>query len=116
VTRDVILTLSLLLGAGMTARLLASVTGIPEVLVLVLLGASLGPHALDVVDVPLDTIGAQLLFTLGVSTILFHGGLNLAQSPPRRRVQPRHARDPGCRPQRRDHGGGRALRVRAAVV
>jgi potassium/hydrogen antiporter len=78
VTRDVILTLSLLLGAGMTARLLASVTGIPEVLVLVLLGASLGPHALDVVDVPLDTIGAQLLFTLGVSTILFHGGLNLS--------------------------------------
>jgi cell volume regulation protein A len=78
VTRDVILTLSLLLGAGMTARLLASVTGIPEVLVLVVLGASLGPHALDVVDVPLDTIGAQLLFTLGVSTILFHGGLNLS--------------------------------------
>jgi cell volume regulation protein A len=78
VTRDVILTLSLLLGAGMTARLLASVTGIPEVLVLVLLGASFGPHALDVVDVPLDTIGAQLLFTLGVSTILFHGGLNLS--------------------------------------
>ena len=77
-TRDVILTLSLLLGAGMTARLLASVTGIPEVLVLVVLGASLGPHALDVVDVPLDTIGAQLLFTLGVSTILFHGGLNLS--------------------------------------
>jgi potassium/hydrogen antiporter len=78
VTRDIILTLSLLLGAGMTARLLATVTGIPEVLVLVVLGASLGPHALDVVDVPLDTIGAQLLFTLGVSTILFHGGLNLS--------------------------------------
>jgi cell volume regulation protein A len=78
VTRDVILTLSLLLAAGMTARLLATLTGIPEVLVLVVLGASLGPHALDVVDVPLDTIGAQLLFTLGVSTILFHGGLNLS--------------------------------------
>jgi cell volume regulation protein A len=78
VTRDVILTLSLLLAAGMTARLLATVTRIPEVLVLVVLGASLGPHALDVVDVPLDTIGAQLLFTLGVSSILFHGGLNLS--------------------------------------
>jgi cell volume regulation protein A len=78
VTRDVILTLSLLLAAGMTARLIASVTRIPEVLVLVVLGATLGPHALDVVDVPLDTIGAQLLFTLGVSSILFHGGLNLS--------------------------------------
>jgi potassium/hydrogen antiporter len=78
VTRDVILTLSLLLAAGMTAKLLATLTHIPEVLVLVVLGASLGPHALDVVDVPLDTIGAQLLFTLGVSSILFHGGLNLS--------------------------------------
>jgi cell volume regulation protein A len=78
VTRDVILTLSLLLAAGMTARLIASLTRVPEVLVLVVLGAILGPHALDVVDVPLDTIGAQLLFTLGVSSILFHGGLNLS--------------------------------------
>jgi cell volume regulation protein A len=78
VTRDVILTLSLLLAAGMTAKLLATLTRVPEVLVLVVLGASLGPHALDVVDVPLDTVGAQLLFTLGVSSILFHGGLNLS--------------------------------------
>ena len=38
----------------------------------------LGPSALDVVDVPLDSIGAQLLFTLGVSMILFYGGLNLS--------------------------------------
>ena len=30
------------------------------------------------VDVPLDSIGAQLLFTLGVSLILFYGGLNLS--------------------------------------
>ena len=30
------------------------------------------------IDVPLDSIGAQLLFTLGVSLILFYGGLNLS--------------------------------------
>ena len=30
------------------------------------------------VDVPLDSLGAQLLFTLGVSLILFYGGLNLS--------------------------------------
>ena len=30
------------------------------------------------VDVPLDSLGAQLLFTFGVSAILFHGGLNLS--------------------------------------
>ena len=41
---------------------------------LVLFGALLGPWVLDVVDVPFDSIGAQLLFTLGVSLILFSAG------------------------------------------
>ena len=77
-TRDVLLTLSLLLGAALAARFVASLIRIPEILVLVLFGALFGPSALDVVDVPLDSIGAQLLFTLGVSMILFYGGLNLS--------------------------------------
>ena len=38
----------------------------------------LGGSALDVIDVPLESLGAQLLFTLGVSLILFYGGLNLS--------------------------------------
>ena len=33
---------------------------------------------IDVIDVPLDSLGAQLIFTLGVSLILFYGGLNLS--------------------------------------
>jgi cell volume regulation protein A len=78
VTRDVLLTLSLLLGAALAARFIASLIRVPEILVLVAFGALFGPSALDVVDVPLDSIGAQLLFTLGVSLILFYGGLNLS--------------------------------------
>ena len=77
-TRDVLLTLSLLLGAALAARFVASLIRVPEILLLVLFGALLGPSLLDVVDVPLDSIGAQLLFTLGVSLILFYGGLNLS--------------------------------------
>lgn len=77
-TRDVLLTLSLLLGAALAARFVASLLRVPEILLLVAFGALLGPSALDVVDVPLDSIGAQLLFTLGVSMILFYGGLNLS--------------------------------------
>ena len=50
--------------------------GFPEILLLVLFGALLGPSMLDVIDVPLDSLGAQLIFTLGVSMILFYGGLN----------------------------------------
>jgi len=84
VTQDVLLTLSLLLGAALTARFVASLVRMPEILLLVAAGALLGPSALDVVDVPLDSIGAQLLFTLGVSMILFYGGLNLSLTVLRR--------------------------------
>src|SRR5215218_5199410 len=77
-TDDIFLTLSLLLSAALVARLVASVLPVPEILVLVVAGALLGGSALDVVDVPLDSLGAQLLFTLGVSLILFYGGLNLS--------------------------------------
>ena len=77
-TQDVLLTLSLLLVAALAARFLASVIRVPEILVLVAIGALMGPSALDVIDVPLDSLGAQLIFTLGVSLILFYGGLNLS--------------------------------------
>ena len=77
-TDDLFLTLSLLLSAALVARLLASLLPVPEILVLVAVGALLGNSALDVVDVPLDSLGAQLLFTLGVSLILFYGGLSLS--------------------------------------
>jgi potassium/hydrogen antiporter len=77
-TQDVILTLSLLLMAALAARLVASIVRVPEILVLVLFGALLGPSLLDVIDVPFDSTGAQLMFTLGVSLILFYGGLNLS--------------------------------------
>jgi cell volume regulation protein A len=56
----------------------ASLLGIPEILLLVAVGALFGPSALDVVDVPFDSLGAQLIFTLGVSLILFYGGLSLS--------------------------------------
>jgi potassium/hydrogen antiporter len=78
VTEDVLLELSLLLVAALTARLLAVVLRTPEILVLLAMGAVFGPHALDVIEVPIDSLGAQLLFTLGVSLILFYGGLNLS--------------------------------------
>jgi cell volume regulation protein A len=78
VTRDVILTVGLLLVAGLAARVLADVLRLPEIVLLIAMGALLGPSALDVLDVPLDSLGAQLLFTFGVSSILFYGGLNLS--------------------------------------
>jgi len=78
VTRDVVLTVGLLLAAGLAARVLADLLRLPEIVLLIALGALFGPSAVDVVDVPLDSLGAQLLFTFGVSSILFYGGLNLS--------------------------------------
>ena len=77
-TDDVLLTLSLLLMGALLARFVASLIRIPEILVLVMIGAAFGPSALDVVDVPFESLGAQLMFTLGVSLILFYGGLSLS--------------------------------------
>ena len=77
-TDEIFLTLSLLLMGALLARFVASLLRIPEILLLVGVGALFGPSALDVVDVPFDSLGAQLIFTLGVSLILFYGGLSLS--------------------------------------
>jgi potassium/hydrogen antiporter len=77
-TDDLFLTLSLLLMGALLARFVASLLRIPEMLLLVAFGAAFGPSVLDVVDVPFESLGAQLIFTLGVSLILFYGGMSLS--------------------------------------
>ena len=84
VTDDIFLTLSLLLMGALMARFIASLLGIPEILVLVVVGAIFGSSVLDVIDVPFDSLGAQLIFTLGVSLILFYGGLVAVSADPAR--------------------------------
>jgi cell volume regulation protein A len=76
--KDVIHTLTLMLGAGLVSQLVADVLRAPRMLLLLGAGALLGPSVTDAIDVPLDSMGPQLLLTLGVSFILFHGGLQLS--------------------------------------
>ena len=78
--RDVIETLAILLAAGLVSEVVAGMLRIPRMVVLLAAGALLGPDVAGAVDLPLDSIGVQLLLTLGVSLILFYGGLNLAFS------------------------------------
>lgn len=75
--QDVILTVSVMLAAGLAARLLADLVRLPHMLVLLGAGVLLGPGVLDAIDVPLDSMGAELVLTIGVAFILFHGGLQL---------------------------------------
>ena len=75
---DVILTVTLMLGAGLLARLVADLLRLPHMLLLLAAGILLGPSVSGAIDVPLGSMGAQLILTLGVSFILFHGGLQLS--------------------------------------
>jgi cell volume regulation protein A len=76
--RDVIEILAIVLAAGLVSELVASALRLPRMVVLLAAGVLLGPHVLDVLDFELGSIGVQLLLTLGVSFILFHGGLGLS--------------------------------------
>jgi potassium/hydrogen antiporter len=76
--RDVIEILAIILAAGLVCELAAGLLRLPRMVVLLGAGVVLGPFALDVLDFELGSLGAQLLFTLGVSFILFHGGLGLS--------------------------------------
>ena len=68
----------LILGAGLLSQLAATLLQIPEMIVLVAVGALIGPSVLGIASNPLDGAGAQLIFTLGVSLILFHGGVGIS--------------------------------------
>jgi cell volume regulation protein A len=75
--RDVIETLAILLAAGVVSELVAGFLRIPRMVVLLAAGVVLGPEVVEAVELPLDSVGIQLLLTLGVSFILFYGGLGL---------------------------------------
>lgn len=76
--KDIVLTFGVMLGAGLICHLVADILRVPRMLVLLAAGVLLGPSVLGAIDVPLDSTGAELLLTLGVSFILFHGGLQLS--------------------------------------
>jgi cell volume regulation protein A len=76
--KDVILTIAIMLGAGLVCQLLGDLLRVPRMLLLLVAGTLLGPSVSDAIDVQLDSMGAQLVLTLGVSFILFHGGLQLS--------------------------------------
>jgi potassium/hydrogen antiporter len=78
--RDVIETLALVFAAGLVSELVAGFLRIPRMVVLLGAGALLGPDVADLFELPLDSVAIQVLLTLGVSLILFYGGLGLSFS------------------------------------
>jgi potassium/hydrogen antiporter len=76
--RDVIEILALVFAAGLVSEVVAGLLRVPRMVVLLGAGAVLGPDVADLIDVPLDSVAVQILLTLGVSMILFYGGLSLS--------------------------------------
>jgi potassium/hydrogen antiporter len=76
--RDVIEILALIFAAGLVSEVVAGLLRVPRMVVLLAAGALLGPDVADLIDVPLDSVAVQILLTLGVSMILFYGGLSLS--------------------------------------
>ena len=76
--QEVLRDIGLIVGAGLLAAPVAALLRLPVMLVLVGVGALIGPSVLGLVESPLGGLGAQLVFTLGVSLILFHGGLQIS--------------------------------------
>jgi NhaP-type Na+/H+ or K+/H+ antiporter len=74
----ILLNFGIILGAGLLAQLVATFLRIPEMIVLVAAGALIGPSVLGIASNPLNGVGAQLIFTLGVAMILFHGGVGVS--------------------------------------
>jgi cell volume regulation protein A len=78
--RDVIETLAIVFAAGLCSELIAGLLRVPRMVVLLAAGALLGPDVAGLIELPLDELAVQILLTLGVSMILFHGGLGLTFS------------------------------------
>jgi potassium/hydrogen antiporter len=78
IIEHILFTFGLILCAGLVAQLIATFLRIPEMIVLVVVGALIGPSVLGLVSNPLDSVGAQLLFNIGVALILFHGGVGIS--------------------------------------
>ena len=76
--QEVMEILAIMLAAGLASSVLADVLRLPRMMLLLAAGVLLGPEVLDWLDVPVESVGVQLLLTLGVSLILFYGGLQLS--------------------------------------
>lgn len=76
--QETLFNVGLILLAGVVSVPVALLLRLPVMVVLLGAGVLIGPTVLGWVTNPVEGLGAQLVFTLGVSLILFHGGLGIS--------------------------------------
>lgn len=64
--------------AGVLGAKIAGRLGVPDIILLLLLGMALGPAGLALLHVPPDSVMSQLSLIAGASFILFEGGMQLS--------------------------------------
>lgn len=67
----------MVLAVGSITGFFARKIGVPDIVLFLLIGMALGPSALDLVDIKVDSTVNQLLLLFGASYILFDGGVSL---------------------------------------
>src|SRR5262245_23434396 len=75
--KHVLLAAGTVLGAGVLSGFLAQKLKVPDVVVLLLVGILLGPHALALIDIKADSALNQVILVFGACYILFDGGASL---------------------------------------
>jgi cell volume regulation protein A len=77
IARHTLLSCGLILAIGTLGALLAQRIRIPDVPIFLLAGIVVGPHVLNVINVPADSALNQIILLFGASYILFDGGAAL---------------------------------------
>jgi potassium/hydrogen antiporter len=77
IAKHTLLSCGLILAIGTITGLLAQKIRMPDVVVFLIAGIAIGPHALGLVDIPEDSALNQIILLFGASYILFDGGASL---------------------------------------
>jgi cell volume regulation protein A len=77
IARHTLLSCGLILAIGTVTGLLAQKVRIPDVTVFLVAGIAIGPQALGLIDIKVDSALNQIILLFGASYILFDGGASL---------------------------------------
>jgi cell volume regulation protein A len=77
IAKHTLLSCGLILAIGTLAGLLARKIRVPDVAVFLVVGMAIGPEALGLIDLKVDSVLNQIILLFGASYILFDGGASL---------------------------------------
>ena len=77
IAKQTLLSAGIILAIGTVAGLFAQKVKIPDVAVFPIVGMVIGPQALGLIDIKVDSALNQIILLFGASYILFDGGASL---------------------------------------